>query len=78
MILPSVSQSAQPMRELADGIESGSPYYIATMTETIASKNIKKLESDGIIFCDLHEALEKHEPILRKILWSESHQAAGR
>jgi len=67
MSLPSIAPSAQPMHELAEGIESGGPYYIATMTETIASKNIKKLESDGIIFCDLHEAIEKHEPILRKI-----------
>ena len=67
MSQPSTSPLAQPMRELAEGIESGSPYYVGTMTEAIASKNIKRLESSGVIFCDLHEALEKHEPILRKI-----------
>ena len=65
------SQAAQaPDRlsigEIASGIESGL-YYVSTDNETIASKNIKNLESKGIIFCDLHEALEKHEKLLKQI-----------
>ena len=52
--------------EIASGIESGL-YYVSTDNETIASKNIKNLESKGIIFCDLHEALEKHEKLLKQI-----------
>jgi FeS assembly protein SufD len=55
-----------PLSDIAEGMESGY-YYISTKRETIASKNIKELESKGIIFCDLHEAIEKHEKILNQI-----------
>ena len=58
--------SAAPISEIASGIESGQ-YYVSTQTETIASKNVKSLESKGVIFCDYHEALEKHEKILQNI-----------
>lgn len=58
--------AAVPIVEIAAGIESGQ-YYITTQTETIASKNVKSLESKGVVFCDYHEALEKHEGILKKI-----------
>ena len=58
--------SALPIAEIASGIESGQ-YYVSTQTETIASKNVKSLESKGVVFCDYHEALEKHEKILRTI-----------
>lgn len=52
--------------EIAEGIEKGY-YYVSTQSETIASKNIKELESKGVVFCDLHEAIEKHPDILKKI-----------
>jgi FeS assembly protein SufD len=55
-----------PIHEIALGIESGQ-YYVSTQTETIASKNIQNLASNGVIFCDYHEALEKHEGILKLI-----------
>ena len=58
--------SSAPVSEIASGMESGQ-YYVSTQTETIASKNVKSLESKGVIFCDYHEALEKHEEILKKI-----------
>lgn len=58
--------SAQPIAEIASGIESGQ-YYVSTQTETIASKNVRSLESKGVVFCDYHEALEKHEKILKTI-----------
>lgn len=58
--------SAAPIVEIADGMELGQ-YYVSTQTETIASKNMKSLEAKGVIFCDYHEALEKHEKLLRKI-----------
>ena len=58
--------SSPGMGEIASGIESGQ-YYVSTQTETIASKNVRDLESKGVIFCDYHEALEKHEGILKKI-----------
>ncbi len=54
------------LAEIASGIETGY-YYVSTQSETIASKNIKELESKGVIFCDLHEAIEKHSPILKRI-----------
>ncbi len=54
------------LAEIAQGVESGH-YYIATQTETIASKNMDQLLSKGVIFCDLHEAIQKHENILKKI-----------
>ncbi len=59
-------REALSLAEIADGIESGY-YYVSTQTETIAAKNIPDLESKGIVFCDLHEALEKHNSILAKI-----------
>ena len=49
--------SAVPIAEIAAGIESGQ-YYVATQTETIASKNVRALDSKGRVFCDNHEALE--------------------
>lgn len=52
--------------DIASDIESGL-YYVSTDFETIASKNIKNLDSEGIIFCDFHEALEKHEKVLNRI-----------
>jgi len=55
-----------PISEIASGMETGQ-YYVSTQTETIASKNVKNLESKGVIFCDYHEALEKHGEILKKI-----------
>ena len=58
--------SAVSIGEIASGIESGQ-YYVSTQTETIASKNVRNLESKGVIFCDYHEALEKHEKVLKKI-----------
>lgn len=60
------ADGAVPISEIASGIETGY-YYVATQTETIASKNIKSLESKGIVFCDYHEALEKHQDILKAI-----------
>lgn len=57
---------AASMAEIASGIETGY-YYVSTQSETIASKNIRELESKGIIFCDLHEAIEKHSGILKRI-----------
>lgn len=63
---PTVDQSALPLAEVVAGMES-SLYYVSTQTETIASKNVRSLESKGVIFCDYHEALEKHEGILKKI-----------
>ncbi|HKW04892.1 MAG TPA: SufD family Fe-S cluster assembly protein [Nitrososphaerales archaeon] len=61
-----IEANGLPMSEIASGIESGY-YYVSTQSETIASKNIRDLESKGIVFCDLHEALEKHEKILETI-----------
>lgn len=58
--------AAANIREIASGIESGQ-YYVSTQTETIASKNVRDLEAKGVIFCDYHEALEKHESILKRI-----------
>ena len=55
-----------PLTEIAAGMETGH-YYVSTQTETIASKNVRLLESDGVVFCDLHEALEKHSEILKMI-----------
>jgi FeS assembly protein SufD len=64
---PAVADPSSPgISEIASGIESGQ-YYVSTQTETIASKNVRDLESKGVIFCDYHEALEKHEAILKKI-----------
>ncbi len=62
----SADPSSPEIGEIASGIESGQ-YYVSTQTETIASKNVKDLESKGVIFCDYHEALERHESILKKI-----------
>ncbi|MGI0090428.1 MAG: hypothetical protein ACREBS_01840, partial [Nitrososphaerales archaeon] len=59
-------ESALPLSDIASGIESGQ-YYVSTQTETIASRNMKTLESKGVVFCDIHEALEKHEKILKTI-----------
>jgi FeS assembly protein SufD len=61
-----VHPSAAPISEIASGIESGL-YYVSTQTETIASKNVRSLESKGVLFCDYHEALEKHQNILKLI-----------
>jgi FeS assembly protein SufD len=58
--------NAQPISEISSGIESGF-YFVSTQTETIASKNMRTLESKGIVFCDYGEALEKHDNILKKI-----------
>ncbi|MDG7000967.1 MAG: SufD family Fe-S cluster assembly protein [Nitrososphaerota archaeon] len=58
--------AAVPIAEIAAGMESGQ-YYVTTQTETIVSKNVKSLESKGVVFCDYHEALEKHEGILKSI-----------
>jgi len=58
--------AAPSMSEIASGMESGQ-YYVSTQTETIASKNVRELESKGVIFCDYHEALEKHESVLKRI-----------
>ncbi len=55
-----------PLSEIAEGIESGF-YFVSTQSETIASKNISELDSKKIVFCDFHEAIEKHESILRRI-----------
>lgn len=63
--------SALPISEIASGMESGH-YYVSTQSETIASKNIRDLESKGVIFCDLHEALEKHEKILKTIFQNKA------
>ncbi|MDG6997286.1 MAG: hypothetical protein JRN52_15320, partial [Nitrososphaerota archaeon] len=52
-----IASDALPLSEIASGIESGQ-YYVSTQSETIASKNVRSLESSGIVFCDLHEALE--------------------
>ncbi|MCL5069038.1 MAG: SufD family Fe-S cluster assembly protein, partial [Thaumarchaeota archaeon] len=60
-----------PMSEIASGIESG-VYYVSTDFETIASKNIKNLDSKGIVFCDFREALEKHEELLKRIFSSKA------
>src|SRR5487761_451042 len=67
----SVDKSALPISEIASGMESGH-YYVSTQSETIASKNIRELESKGVIFCDLHEALEKHEKILKTIFQNKA------
>ncbi|MCL4519214.1 MAG: hypothetical protein M1587_08470, partial [Thaumarchaeota archaeon] len=58
------ASDALPLSEIASGMESGQ-YYVSTQSETIASKNVRSLESKGVIFCDFHEALEKHANILR-------------
>jgi FeS assembly protein SufD len=64
---PVVADPESPsMVEIASGIEAGK-YYVSTQTETIASKDVRDLESKGVIFCDYHEALEKHEWILKRI-----------
>lgn len=64
---PAIEDPSSPgIGVISSGIESGQ-YYVSTQTETIASKNVRDLESKGIIFCDYHEALEKHESILKKI-----------
>jgi FeS assembly protein SufD len=60
------ASSSLPIAELASGMETGQ-YFVTNQTETIASKNIKNLESKGVIFCDLNEALEKHESILKRV-----------
>lgn len=60
------ASDALPLSEIASGMESGQ-YYVSTQSETIASKNVRSLESKGVIFCDFHEALEKHANILRTI-----------
>lgn len=52
--------------EIAKGIESGY-YYVVNQSESLASKNIADLPSKGIVFCDLHEALEKHDSLLQRI-----------
>ncbi len=65
------------IEEVAQGIESTGAYYISTQSETIASKSVKGLESKGVVFCDLHEALEKHEPILRKIFENKAIKPEG-
>ena len=57
---------ALPISEIASGMENGY-YYVATQTEAIASKNMKSLESLGIVFCDYHEAIEKHQDMLKAI-----------
>ncbi|MHB1908362.1 MAG: Fe-S cluster assembly protein SufD [Nitrososphaerales archaeon] len=67
----SIKQETIPISELASGMESGF-YYVGTQKETIASKNIRELERKGIIFCDLHEAIEKHEHILKKIFQNKA------
>jgi FeS assembly protein SufD len=59
-------EKSASLNEITEGIEKGY-YYVSTQTETIASKNIKELESKGLFFCDLNEAIEKHSDILRKI-----------
>ncbi len=59
------------LAEIADGMETGH-YYVSTQTETIASKNIRDLESKGVVFCDLHEALEKHERKLYTIFQNKA------
>ncbi|MCL5068849.1 MAG: Fe-S cluster assembly protein SufD [Thaumarchaeota archaeon] len=61
-----VAPNALSLSEIASGIESGQ-YYVSTQSETIASKNVRSLESCGVVFCDLHEALERHSDILRTI-----------
>ncbi len=61
-----VHPTALPLSEIASGMESGQ-YYVTTQTETIASKNVRSLESKGVVFCDYHEALEKHQEILKAI-----------
>ena len=59
-------EKSASLGEIMEGIERGY-YYVSTQSETIASKNIKELESKGVIFCDLNEAIEKHSAILKKI-----------
>lgn len=59
-------KAALPISEIASGIETGH-YYVTTQTEAIASKNVRDLESKGVVFCDYHEALEKHENVLKTI-----------
>ncbi len=63
----SPAANTQTISEISSGIEARY-YYVSTQTETIASKNIRSLESMGIIFCDYREALERHEDLLKKIL----------
>lgn len=63
---PAADPQSPSIGEIASGIESGQ-YYVSTQTETIASKNVRDLESKGVIFCDYSEALEKHEAILKQI-----------
>ncbi len=52
--------------DVARGIETGY-YFVSNQREVIASKSMTELSEKGVIFCDLNEALEKHEPILRRI-----------
>jgi Fe-S cluster assembly scaffold protein SufB len=63
------------LSEIAAGMESGH-YYISTQSETIASKNIADLAPKGVIFCDLHEAVEKHGEILKKIFERKASSAS--
>ena len=74
----SIKQETISISDIALGMESGF-YYVGTQRETIASKNIRELEGKGIIFCDLHEAVEKHEPLLKKIFQKKDidHSRAG-
>ncbi|MHB8566768.1 MAG: SufB/SufD family protein [Nitrososphaerales archaeon] len=62
-----VDPLATPIHEIAEGIDPKGTYYVSTQSETIASKSVKSLEEQDVIFCDMHEALEKHEGILKKI-----------
>lgn len=62
-----IDPTSATIHDLTEGIDSKGAYYVATQSETIASKSVKSLEDQGVVFCDYHEALEKHESILRKI-----------
>jgi FeS assembly protein SufD len=60
------TEGSADLFQVARGIESG--YYYATNgKEIIASKNVAELAQKGIVFCDLNEALERHERILRRV-----------
>jgi FeS assembly protein SufD len=68
MALAPKQNSETGIQEIAEGLEGiGGAYYVGTSTETIASKSVKGLEGQGVVFCDLREALERHEPVLRQI-----------
>lgn len=62
-----VDPTSATMHDLTEGIDSKGAYYVATQSEIIASKSVKSLEEQGVVFCDYQEALEKHESIVRKI-----------